>query len=150
MSRGKSNTYQEWFQLDGIDFRLIEELTFLQGNRGCCFPSREYLAAKLKISIWTISRHTSKLKGLGLLSIQPRRYRRTDGTWATRSNIYKVLGFIGSKVRKILSLLTGVRPKARIPKQKEKSEHFDLSQVKNPKLKGFLERWKARGEVIQR
>jgi hypothetical protein len=61
-----------------------------------------------------------------------------------------VLGFIGSKVRKILSLLTGVRPKARIPKQKEKSEHFDLSQVKNPELKGFLERWKARGEVIQR
>ena len=71
MNRG--NTREVWLQLDGIDFRLIEELTFLQGNRGYSFPSREYLASKLKISIGTVSRHVSKLRSLGLLQVTHRR-----------------------------------------------------------------------------
>jgi hypothetical protein len=144
---GQRTIEVEWFQLDGIDFRLIEELAFLQGNRHHCWPSREYLASKLKVSIWTISRHTAKLSSLGLLRIQHRRYRRRDGTWATRSNLYQVLSFIGSKVRQILSLLTGVRRSARIPESNKKSDPPDLSFIKNAVLKTHLESFSRLGTV---
>jgi len=138
---------QAWWELDGTDFRLIEELAFLQGTRPYCFPSREYLAAKLKVSIGTISRHTHKLSHLGLLKIQPRRYRRVDGTWRTRSNLYALLTFIGSKLRQLLALLTGVRPSARRPKQKKEKEPFSLSFVKNQTLKSRLESFSKLGTM---
>lgn len=135
-----------WYELDAHDLRLLEELHFLTGDRQYCFPSRAYLAAKLGISIWCVSRHSAKLRRLGLLRIQARRYRRADGTWETRSNLYQVLGFIGRKIRALLTALTGVRPHKCRPKPKEKSLSSDLSHVKNPELRTFLERWKARGQ----
>src|SRR5262245_42270740 len=104
-----------WYELSGLEIRLLEELRFLQGDRNYCFPSREYLGRKLQCSVRSISRHTNKLRRLGLLRIQPRRYRRRDGTWTTRSNLYQVLTFIGAKIRRLLTVLTD-RPKySRIP-----------------------------------
>ena len=135
-----------WYELSGLEIRLIEELNFLQGSRNYCFPGREYLAAKLKVSTRTISRHTHKLQVLGLLRIQPRRYKRRNGTWLTRSNLYQVLGFLGQKMRQILGLLAGGTMRSRTPKPKEKSLSSDLSHVKNSEMRAFLERWKKRGE----
>src|SRR5436190_11582677 len=91
-----------WYELSGVDIRLLEELTFLQGNRGCCFPGREYLAYKLRVSVRTVSRSIRRLRLLGVLHVQARRYQRRDGTWKTRSNLYQVLGFAGAKIRQIL------------------------------------------------
>ncbi len=81
-----------WLQLDGIDFRLLDELNFLSGlqkkKTGAfyCQPSREYLAAKVGVCVATISRHTTKLKGMNLLDKVVR--RKVHGVWQT--NLYKV------------------------------------------------------------
>lgn len=148
---------QEWHQLSGHDFRLIEEFHFLTGKRDYCFPSREYLAAKLHITKWCVSRHTRKLMRLGLLRIQARRYRRRDGTWATRSNLYQLQKHIGRKVRQIMALLTGVRPGAHIPSPQKKSELSEtpVAQVSEkkeekrppPRRDGPPERF---GEILKR
>src|SRR5262249_47294902 len=83
-----------------------------------------YLSVKLGITSWCVSRHLHKLQRLGLLRIQPRRYRRRNGTWDTRSNLYKLLSFAGAKVRQLFARLTGLRPGASRSKQKEKKELF--------------------------
>jgi len=134
-----------WNQLDGIDFRLIEELSFLSKDKGYCWPGREYLANKLKVTVGTISRHATKLKDLGLLEVFYRRRRRSDGTWDTRTNIYKVVRWAGKKISAILrSIFTGVRRQAHRPKMEEIS-YGDFSQIKNKEMKGILEQWKLRG-----
>jgi hypothetical protein len=82
-------------KLDGIDFRLINEIAFLSrlqkkrtGSAYCC-PGREYLAGKVGCDVGTISRHTSKLVTLGILEKRQRRPIR--GIWQTC--LYKLRGW---------------------------------------------------------
>jgi hypothetical protein len=102
-----SDIYQK---LDGIDLKLLNEFAFLSrlqrkrtGSAYCC-PGREYLAGKLGCDVGTISRHTSKLVGLGILDKRQRRPVR--GIWQTclyRLRSYKawMLGQIAGLTRKI-------------------------------------------------
>jgi len=139
-----TTTRDVWNQLDGIDFRLIEELSFLSKEKGYCWPGREYLAAKLRVTVGTISRHVTKLKGLGLLEVFHRRRRRSDGTWDTKTNIYKVVRWAGNKVSTILrSLFTGMRRAAHRPK-KEEISCGDLSKIGNKEVRSILEKWSLR------
>lgn len=131
-------------RLDGIDHAILEELHFLSRGRGFCFPGRTYLAKKLELSVWTISRHTAKLVRLGLLAVRQCRRRRRNGTWDTGPNLYKVLKWGSAIVARILSL-TGVRRSARISKPKEKEERFDLSRVKDERWKRELEHFARLG-----
>src|SRR5262245_17181852 len=98
-------------QLLGVDFRLLDELTFLSRQQkkktgsSYCLPGRQYLSEKLGISIRTISRSDARLKRLGILDVTQRRPIR--GIWQT--NLYKVrhwlgwrLGQIGMNLRKIV------------------------------------------------
>jgi DNA-binding transcriptional ArsR family regulator len=113
-------------QLDGIDFRLLDELTFLcrkqrqrTGAAYCC-PGREYLAGKVGCDVGTISRHTSKLERLGLLEKLQRRPVR--GQW--RSCLYRLrswvswrLGQVAGRLRKMgpaRNRADRVRPHARL------------------------------------
>lgn len=95
-------------QLSGIDLELLLELHCLSGKHGFAFPKREWLAKKFKVSIWTISRHVSKLVRLGLLAIRQCRRRRLDGTWDAGPNLYKLRPWALSILAK-LGHLTGVR-----------------------------------------
>ncbi len=97
-------------QLDGVDFRLIDELTFLsklqreRTGASYCLPGREYLARKLAVSVRTVSRHIAKLKGLGVIDAIQRRPVR--GQW--RSNLYKVVHWIGWRVRQLTGSIRDV------------------------------------------
>lgn len=78
-----------WNQLTGLDARLLDVLAYLsrlQAKRSptgarYCVPGRTWLAAHLDCSTTSISRHTSKLRDLGLLSKRQR--RPVAGTWQT-------------------------------------------------------------------
>lgn len=78
-----------WNQLTSIDLRLIDELAFLsrltskssRSGATYCFPGREWLAARLGCSVETITRHTKKLRDLGLLHKLQR--RQVAGSWQT-------------------------------------------------------------------
>jgi DNA-binding transcriptional regulator YhcF (GntR family) len=147
--RGLWNQAQAvWDQLDGVDIKILELIDYLERRYSLAFPSRELLAKKLKVSVSTISRHTTKLAALGVLAVKPRKYRRHDGTFVTQSNVYKILGLIGAKIRSLIHRLTDGARTRRIPKQQEKEELPDLftfSHVKNPEVKHILERWVERG-----
>jgi hypothetical protein len=135
-----------WRQLDGTDFRLLELLGWYQRAYGVAFPRRETLAAKLKVRVETISRHVTKLVGLGVLERRFRRHRRSDGTFCTTSNVYKVLGFVGAKVRAILQPLTDVTRKRTQTRQEEKSIVSDFSFLTDTKKKTLLERFARLGD----
>jgi DNA-binding transcriptional ArsR family regulator len=97
-------------QLDGIDFRLLDELAFLcqqqrqrTGAAYCC-PGREYLARKVDCDIGTISRHTSKLERLGLLEKIQRRPVR--GQW--RSCLYRLRSWVSWRLGQVAGMLRKV------------------------------------------
>lgn len=81
-------------QLSGVDFRVLDEITYLircrlkKDRRAAqyCAPGRAYLAGKIKVSIRTISRSLTKLHRLGIIKRVQR--RRKDGVWQT--NLYTV------------------------------------------------------------
>lgn len=80
---------QIWNQLSSLDLRLLDELAFLSrltaskspSGAKYCFPGRVWLAQRLGCSLETITRHTKKLRDLGLLSKLQR--RQVAGTWQT-------------------------------------------------------------------
>jgi hypothetical protein len=154
-------------QLDGIDYRILNELSFLSkqqkrrtGSAYCC-PGREYLAAKVKCDVGTISRHTSKLVKLGILDKRQRRPIR--GIWQTC--LYKLVGWaawalagIAGQLRKKPNNFHRVRLTPRIasvkteiiaskthssPKKEELSTNNDFVSI-------ILRRWEARGGEIKR
>lgn len=97
-------------QLDGIDFRLLDELAFLckqqqkrTGAAYCC-PGREYLAAKTGCDVGTISRHTTKLEKLGLLEKIQRRPVR--GQW--RSCLYRLRSWVSWRLGQVAGMLRKV------------------------------------------
>jgi len=147
-------------KLDGIDFRILNEIAFLSkqqkkrtGSAYCC-PGREYLAAKVGCDIGTISRHTTKLVKLGVLEKRQRRPIR--GIWQTC--LYKLKGWaswllagIAGQLRKIRNVshrvrhdahIASVRTEIRIPEGKP--------PIKNGLVTDILTRWKERGKEDRR
>src|SRR5262245_34283783 len=90
-----------WQQLDGIDIRILETVLYYQKKYSVAFPSRYILAQRAGCNESTISRHVTKLKHLGVLWVTYRKYRRKNGTWQTRSNVYRLLGCVGAKLRQV-------------------------------------------------
>lgn len=158
-------------QLDGYDFRILNEIAFLSkqqkrrtGSAYCC-PGREYLAGKVGCDIWTISRHTSKLERLGILIKKQRRPIR--GIYQTC--LYKLvkwtswaLAGIAGQLRKEGTLLkhskttasqnNRVRPdtpivseyRNRIPKTGVKHD-MPVSPITDSFVADILKRWEERG-----
>ena len=104
-------------QLDGVDFRLIDELTFLsklqreRTGASYCIPGRKYLARKLRVCVRTVSRHIAKLRKLGVLDTVQR--RPVLGQFQT--NLYKVFEWTVWKARRVISMVRHVA-KAMKPK----------------------------------
>lgn len=94
-------------QLDGIDFRLLDELAYLckqqrqRSTAAYCCPGREYLAKKVGCDVGTVSRHTSKLEKLGLIEKIQRRPIR--GQW--RSCLYRLRNWVAWRLGQIGAML---------------------------------------------
>jgi hypothetical protein len=96
-------------QLLAVDFRLLDELTYLsrkQAKRSpsgarYCIPGRQYLAAKLGVCVRTVSRSIARLKRLGILDVTQRRPVR--GIWKT--NLYKIRHWLGWRLGQVQGLL---------------------------------------------
>ncbi len=152
-------------QLDGVDFRLIDELSFLsklqkeRTGASYCLPGREYLARKLGVSVRTVSRHIAKLKGLGVIDAIQRRPVR--GQW--RSNLYKVVHWIGWRVRQLTGSIRDVwkavkpRPiESSSPPLPHRGTHVARIAAREKELtlpdsfffhsNPILQQWMARGE----
>lgn len=142
-------------QLDGIDLKLLNEISFLSrlqrkrtGSAYCC-PGRQYLADKLDIDVGTVSRHTSKLVALGVLDKRQR--RRVRGVWQTC--LYKLrswqawtLGQIAGLARKIGRVPHRVRPDAHKLSCERKIEASEAkSPPQNRVSREIYERWRAKG-----
>lgn len=86
---------ETWNQLTAIDARLLDALAFLARLKGktsptnarYATPGRRWLAAHLDCSVETITRHTTKLARLGLLTKLQRRPQA--GQWQT--NLYRLV-----------------------------------------------------------
>lgn len=115
---GESLSPQElWRQLRSIDAGLLDNLAFLcrlrraESGTGAayCTPGRAWLAQRLGVSVWTISRHTSRLKRLGALEKVQRRPKA--GKWQT--NLYVLRGRCAWIVGTALARVR--RPPSRVP-----------------------------------
>jgi hypothetical protein len=131
-----------WQGMTGSQIRLCEEISFV-GKGGWVYMGRRYLAGKVGVSIWQVSRITSRLVEMGVLEKMQRRYRRSNGTWDTRPCVYRVVGWLRWKLQNLL-YRAGVRSGARRAKLKEKVAYLDLSFMKDEKKKGLLERFGKR------
>jgi hypothetical protein len=139
-------------QLLGVDFRLLDELTFLakqqkkKSGAAYCMPGRKYLAEKLGCSIRTISRSIARLRRLGILDAIQRRPVR--GIWQT--NLYKIRNWIGWRLGQLSEMLRKPlhrgTPMAHKAFRERKIETSDPPLTpKNAKGEEILTRWKARG-----
>lgn len=134
---------QPWHALTATDFRLLEYLQFLNRQYGKVFPSQETLSKHLKVSVRTARRSIAHLKELGLLLVQPRRFRNALGRVRSQSNVYKLCTVIGAKVRGILSRLTGRTRAASVNKTRKKEELSDViykrEEINHPTLRASLD-----------
>lgn len=101
-----------WNQLTAIDTRLLDELAFLsrltqqQSPRRAsyCVPGRAWLAQRLNCSVETITRHTRKLRDLGLLDKLQR--RPVAGRWQTC--LYRLIHPAAWKLAALRQRIVGV------------------------------------------
>jgi len=143
-------------QLDGCDFRILNEIAFLSkqqkkrtGSAYCC-PGREYLAGKVGCDVGTISRHTSKLVSLGILDKRQRRPIR--GQWQTC--LYKLVGWaswalsgIAGQLRKISKPAHRMRPAPHlVTEDSNKNVPDSRKPVQCDLVPQILQRWKERGK----
>lgn len=125
-------------RLSGVDLVILEAIHYWTEKTGIAYPGRAWLAQRAGCSIRTISRHVTKLKRMGYLTARQRRYRRRDGTWDTRSNVYRILRTVGERVGELIrSIFTGGTRLAPTPQRKEKSmlrrgDFFPLSDADRP------------------
>jgi len=106
-----------WRHLRSIDFALLDTIAFLSRQTArhspkqahYCTPGRSWLARKIGVSIGTISRHTTRLKALGMLNKLQR--RPVDGKWQT--NLYALRGRATWLVARSMQALH--RPPNRVP-----------------------------------
>jgi biotin operon repressor len=132
---------QEWYKLSGHELRIAELFHYYKRTFGRVFLSQETIARKLHISVRTVRRCIKRLQELGLLAVERRMYRNTLGQCKSLTNVYRLLSFIGAKVRSLLHRLAGRPAVAREEQNKEKEEPLDLSFVHNQRLKAELERF---------
>jgi DNA-binding transcriptional MocR family regulator len=137
-----------WYQLTGHDLRLYEQLSYYERVYGVVFPSQKTLAFRLKCSVRTVRRSIKHLKLLGLLKVRARKYQDRLGRWRSHSNVYKLCGFLGAKMRGILARLTERPRLTSHTKTSEKEELFGLftfNHITDPEAKNLLEQWMERG-----
>jgi len=135
-----------WFSLTASDIRIIQLFDYYESVFGRVFPSQATIAERVHVSERTARRSVAHLKDLGLLLVQPRKYRDRQGRWRSHSNVYTLLSAIGATVRGLVNrLLTGRTKKARPTKTGKKEEIFDLSFVKNEGKRSILERFSKLG-----
>jgi len=89
-------------EVDWVDIRLLEELSFLGQERGYSTPGRQYLANIIGCTVRTITRHLSKLVKLGYLRRQLRTYRTPDGKLRNRTNLYRVAIDAAARIKAFL------------------------------------------------
>jgi len=94
-------------QIVGLNLCLLEELTFLSERDGFCQPSQSYLAEKLNVNRFTISRHLHQLKDAGMIAIQRRYHRTEDSKVRSKTNVYKVLTVAKMALKAVGKLFTG-------------------------------------------
>ena len=135
-----------WYGLSGTDIRLLEQLDYYYRRFGRAFPSQKKLAEILCVSERTVRRSVKHLRDLGLLAVHHLKYRNRLGQIRSRSNSYKVLTFVGAKIRSLFVRLTGRPQKASPNGAEEKKESSDLSFVKNKALREALKRFAKLGE----
>lgn len=162
-----------WKQLNKTDLKLLELLSFLSKEKGWCQPSRKYLAETLGVTVWTISRHITKLSKNHQFKVIHRSRKRKDGTFDPRTNLYiispalaKRIGKIKKAIKKCLrfsqenpvksSYAAEVRENAHIPTKKELSinneEDFSFSfpeeikKIKDKQTRTILGTWWVRGQ----
>lgn len=143
-----------WRQLSSIECRLLEELAYLarlQAKRSksgafYCVPGREYLAKKLGCSVVTVSRHVSRLKGLGLLSAFQRRPQ--EGQWQT--NLYRLIHPLSWGVARIRHLVatTSYRVSRMTHLASSKKTKIN-SKPDNADFEALVGRWLGRGEAAK-
>jgi len=145
-----SQSQEIWAALSSIDLKLLEEIAFLcrlrakesPSGKPWCHPGRKYLAAKLRRSVVTISRHVSKLKHLGILdAFQP---RPDGGHW--RTNVYRLrsrrswrLARIGVLIERVAHRI--IPSRSQVPIGSAKCSTFDT----RPDFQSLYRRWMARG-----
>lgn len=127
-----------WRSLTGSQIRCCEEISFLSRGKWA-YVRRQYLAGKIGVSIWQVSRITSRLVEMGVMQKMQRRYRRRDGTWDSRPCLYRLAGVWWWKFNQLVNKLTGVRSAAPTPCEKEKVTPPDMNFVKNGRVKAILE-----------
>ena len=146
-----------WRQLDGIDLKILDWLCYLskkQGERSpggakYCFPGRKFLAGKIGVSVWTISRHISKLKRLGILSAYQRRPK--GGRWQT--NLYRVINWLGWRIGQILSKFRSNKNGVRLNQHIASQERNSSPQRGGPPQKladnPLIQAWMKRGTAVE-
>lgn len=108
---------ETWNRLSSLDLRILEELAYLcritrqRSPTGAvyCYPGRFWLAQRTGSSVRTITRHVTKLAGLGLLSKLQR--RPTAGRWQT--NLYRLIhpmAWAAARVRQLVTRQGDRRP----------------------------------------
>lgn len=139
-------------QLDGYDLRLLEEIDFLsrcQAKKSIigakyCTPSEKYLSKKSNLSRENVSRHITKLKKLGILSVTHRRPK--NGRWTT--NLYKIVSYVfwrvGGFLKRLRSRPHRVTPATHIAIPVRENKAFELPSSISNEVKGILERWRSR------
>jgi hypothetical protein len=143
--------------VDWVDVRILEELSFLGQERGYSTPGRKYLANIIGCTVRTITRHLSKLVKLGYLQRQLRTFRTPDGKIHNRTNLYRVAldqaarikAFFGSFGRGISDASTDGTAVPRIPKTENniqlQKDTFPVPEKKKPSWRipeTWSEAWK--------
>jgi len=145
----RTETKTLWATLSGVDLRLIDEIRFLSDLQAkksptgatYCMPGRKYLAAKLSVSVRTISRHVAKLASLGVLAVTQRRPQA--GHYST--NLYRLSSNIAWCLARIVAKIAN-----RFHRGPKKShiapsrEGYISPEARKEEIAAILKAWQAR------
>lgn len=138
-----------WDHLNGPAFRLLDCLTYLsrltakRSAHGAhyCTPGRAWLADQLGCSVRTISRHTTQLAALGVITKTQRRPRR--GHWST--NLYRVISRTGWRAARFAQQLRALTHRLTRPAHiASPSRRENVEQTTPDTLAAVLARGRAR------
>lgn len=149
---------QAWNQLTSVDIRLLDHLGYLsrrQSERSptgatYCTPGRQYLARQLGCSVETISRHSTKLENLGIISKVQR--RPIEGRWQT--NLYRLTHWIAWRAASIRTMVRKLAHRLSKPAHIGLSSRESINPAKGvadaTTFADLLARWHARGDPAAR
>lgn len=127
---GKPCSPGELFRaISSREAHLIEQFAYLSNitahksptGASYCFPGRRWLAARLGVSISTVSRYTSHLKALGVL----RKFQRRPDLGKWQTNIYVLVGPAARLVARVM------HPRTAPPNRVAESAHKPPSEGKD-------------------